>query len=339
MTEQTRCTNCILSSAFPRIEFDANGVCNFCLNKAQYITEEHSIESARKDISALFESIKGTSPYDAVMCYSGGKDSTYTLMAAVKDYGLKVLSYTLDNSYISKAAQDNIDNVTSKLGVDHFAWKPSSQFFRDLVKASALYKIYPPSTLTRISAVCQSCITLVSISALRLCLEKDIPIVLAGFTIGQIPVNSIYYRLNYHFLMESREPSLRKLREHIGPRIDDYFLIRESLLARVRAFPYQVNLLCLENPTEAEILDRINKVGWIAPQDVDGCSSNCRLNMFNNYIHLKNQGYNPYELELSHLIRKKKLTREQALEKIRAQGDMGVIREIYNDIGISDVEV
>jgi hypothetical protein len=52
---------------------------------------------------------------------------------------------------------------------------------------------------------------------------------------------------------------------------------------------------------------------------VDGCSSNCQLNTFNNYVHERRFGYSPYELELSHLIRKGLMTREEALEKIADQ--------------------
>jgi hypothetical protein len=102
--------------------------------------------------------------------------------------------------------------------------------------------------------------------------------------------------------------------------------------------PYNVNLLCLENITENEILERIKPLGWIKPGDVDGCSTNCTINSFNNYVHLRRFGYSPYELELSHLIRKKLLSREEALEKLqdqpKAQIDtaMSVLEMVPEDI-------
>jgi len=40
------------------------------------------------------------------------------------------------------------------------------------------------------------------------------------------------------------------------------------------------------------------------------------LNTFNNYVHEEVFGYNPYEMELSHLIREGLMTRSEALEKI-----------------------
>lgn len=73
------------------------------------------ITRAKDKIDKLLSEKHGSAEYDAVMCYSGGKDSTYTLMLAVKKYGLKVLSFTLDNGFISPVAFDNINRVTDAL--------------------------------------------------------------------------------------------------------------------------------------------------------------------------------------------------------------------------------
>lgn len=98
-----------------------------------------------------------------------------------------------------------------------------------------------------------------------------------------------------------------------------YFELQDVLLAKSSTFPYNVNLLCLENITEQGIVEAIKPLGWIQPGDVDGCSTNCRINAFNNYIHQNKYGYSPYELELSHLIRKNLLSREEALGKLYDQ--------------------
>jgi hypothetical protein len=170
-------------------------------------------------------------------------------------------------------------------------------------------------------------------TALKYAIEKNIPFILAGFTLGQIPSNTIIYKNNYRFFQESREPVLNKLREHLGKDVDEYFGIRESLLEKVVEYPHNINLLCLEDISETEIIEKVKSIGWIPPKDVDGCSSNCRLNTFNNYIHQKRYGYNPYELELSHLIRKGKLTREEALEKLADQPEE-TLKSIKKELNI-----
>ena len=314
-----RCTKCILSENFPRIKFDNQGICNFCNDKLLHSTGSDQIEAARIEINKLFNEVRSKSEYDAIVCYSGGKDSTYTLKLAVEKYKLKILSFTLDNGFISPTAFKNIEKVVSKLGVDQITYRPSYKFMTELFRLSSLESIYNPKTLIRISANCNSCISIVNITALKIALEKEIPFILAGFTLGQIPSNTIYYKNNYEFFRESRKSVLDKFKSKLGDDVARYMEISDSLLNKSTSIPYNINLLTLEEITENEIIEQILPIGWIKPKDVDGCSTNCMINAFNNYVHEKKYGYSPYELELSHLIRNKLLTREEALEKLYDQ--------------------
>ena len=334
-----RCNKCILSANFPRISFNSKGICNFCSNKMFTLTNKDVIESASKHARELFNKVKKTSGYHAVICFSGGKDSTYTMLRAVKKYNLNVLAITFDNGFLSETTFKNIKQVVDNLGVDHLLIRYSINNLKNIFKASVLNPIYNKKTLTRISSGCNSCISMINNMALKLALEKNIPFIIAGFNIGQIPANSIIFKNNYLFLKESRETILNKLKVHIAPDIiDKYFCIEKQIIDNVKQYPYTINLLCLENITEEEILKRINKIGWKSPQDVDGCSSNCRLNSFNNFAHSKALGYNPYELELSHLIRQGLLSRKEALNKIFKQPEEQII-EIQKELKITDKEI
>ena len=312
---QDRCRRCVLSASFPGITFDGEGLCGFCRGEVLTTSEDGAIERARGEVARLLAT--RTRPYDAIACNSGGKDSSYTLRLAVERYGLRVLSFTLDNGFISPRAFENIRCVVDALGVDHVTLRPAAALFRRVVKATALQAIYPPRTLTRISAGCNACISLVNTASLRLALEKGAPVILAGFTLGQIPANAVVYRNSFRFLAESREESLRRLRGAAGDGVDDWYGLDERLLER--AAPHNVNLLCLERATEDEIVASVRELGWVRPDDVDGCSSNCQLNTFNNHVHQRRHGFSPYELELSHLIRKGLMTREEALGKLSDQ--------------------
>jgi tRNA(Ile)-lysidine synthase TilS/MesJ len=338
MTTYDRCTKCIQSASFPRIKFDENGVCNFCRKEFGEVTDNDIIISAAAKVESLLETTKRVSEYDAVMCYSGGKDSTYVLQLAVEKYNLKVLAFTLDNGFLSDGAFTNINKVVDHLGIDLLTFRPSKAHFAAIIRASMLKEIYNPRTLTRISAGCNSCISMVNTMALKIAIEKKIPFILAGFTLGQIPANAIIYKNNYQFLKESRESSLKKLKEEAGDFIDDYYEINENILQSIQEYPTTMNLLCLENITEDEIVENIKQIGWTSPGDVDGCSSNCRLNTFNNYVHKITFGYNPYELELSHLIRKGLMTRSEALEKIEDQPE-DQRKLIQAELRITDDEI
>lgn len=333
-----RCTRCVLSKDFPRIQFDDEGVCNYCHKQNAIITTESVIDDARVKIDELFANKPEGNQYDAIVCYSGGKDSTYTLQLAVEKYGLKVLAFTLDNGFISKTAWSNIRRVVDSLGVDFWVFKPNTRHYAAIAKASAENDIYNKKTLTRISAICNSCISIVNTTALKLALEKNIPFILAGFTLGQIPANSIIYKNNYKFLAESRAASLDKLRNSAGEFVDDYLGIDEARLSQVETYPHSVNILCVENITEEEIVNKVQMLGWKSPGDVDGCSSNCMLNTFNNYVHERIFNYNPYEMELSHLIREGLLTRDEALEKM-ARRPEDMVETVMKRLDIDDAAI
>lgn len=337
-SDRKRCTRCILSENFPRIKFDDKGICNFCNDELLHTTGSEQIEAARIEINKLFEKVRGKSEYDAIFCYSGGKDSTYTLKLAVEKYKLKVLSFTLDNGFISPTAFKNIEKVVSILGIDQIIFRPSYKFMTGLFRISTLETIYNPKTLIRISANCNSCISIVNITALKYAHEKEIPFILAGFTLGQIPSNTIYYKNNYEFFRESRKHVLDKFKAELGDDVARYMEISDSLLKRSSCTPYNINLLALENITENEIIEQILPLGWVKPKDVDGCSTNCMINAFNNYVHEKKHGYSPYELELSHLIRKKLLSRKEALEKLYDQ-PQAQINHAFNELNIDREQI
>ena len=333
-----RCTHCVLSENFPKIEFDENGLCNFCREELFHSTEREYIEEANVIISKMFEMGKGHSEYDAIVCYSGGKDSTLTLKLAVQKYNLKILAFTLENGYTSAAANLNIEHVVSALGIDHITFRPSAKFMRNLFYMSSIHEIYTKKALTRISANCNSCISIVNNIALKYALEKDIPFILSGFTLGQIPLNAIYYTTNYSFLKESRQHIIDKLTALLGDEVLKYFGISEQIINRIKKYPVNINLLCLESFTEKEILEEIMPLGWVQPKDVDGCSSNCRINAFNNYVHERKYGYSPYELELSHLIRNDLLSRDEAINKLLDQ-PIEQIRYAINELQINDYQI
>ena len=110
-----------------------------------------------------------------------------------------------------------------------------------------------------------------------------------------------------------------RLKKYLGSDVVKYMEISDSLINKAANSSYNVNLITLEEISENKIIENLLPLGWEKPGDVDGCSSNCVINAFNNYVHELQFGYSPYELELSYLIRKKPLSREEALEKLLDQ--------------------
>lgn len=117
--ERTQCNKCVMDKSAPEIEFDSNGVCNFCHQATQSLKE---IEEEKKNLLSVLEQIKADgkhSRYDCLIGLSGGVDSSITLHHAV-DLGLRPICFTVDNGYNSKLSDENILKMVEKLKVPFY---------------------------------------------------------------------------------------------------------------------------------------------------------------------------------------------------------------------------
>jgi N-acetyl sugar amidotransferase len=104
------------------ISFDTNGVCNYCseflLRCGKYLNK--SPADRERELSSFIAKTKQQGlgkRYDCVLGVSGGVDSSWALVLAVKA-GLRPLAVHLDNGWNSELAQNNISNLVKRLGVD-----------------------------------------------------------------------------------------------------------------------------------------------------------------------------------------------------------------------------
>ncbi len=329
MTDLVVCSRCVLPASFPNISFDRDGVCCFCA-KPETTHQQAFDARQRQEFEQIIHQNQGKFSYDALCCYSGGKDSTYMLKMMVRDLSLSVLAFTLDNGFITGQSKQNIVKVVDLLEVDHLFYKPARAFmtrmyreavFGDLNKTRGNYS-------TRISDVCLSCISVVNTSAARLALQHRIPMIFAGFTPGQIPRAVI--KNNHRFYRQTYDQHKEHMRERLGTRADQYLDLPDDPFEIYQMSPYLVY-----EKSEAFILDEIRELGWIHPEGLDGCTSNCALNVVGNLCHEKKYGFHPYALELSKLIRKGLLTRTDAMHKLTLQVEERAVEDTLVQLGVS----
>ena len=109
-----RCTRCVLPETFPGIEFDEDGVCNFCMN---YKKIKVNGEYALKEIIAPYRSKNGEP--DCIVALSGGRDSSYALHYMKKVIKMNPIVYTYDWGMVTDLARRNQARLCGKLGVEH----------------------------------------------------------------------------------------------------------------------------------------------------------------------------------------------------------------------------
>ena len=109
-----RCTKCILPETMPFIDFDIDGVCNYCRNYAPR-NQPKPVE----DFEKLLDKYKRPTGSDCIVPFSGGRDSCYGLHLMVKRLKLKPITYTYDWGMVTDLGRRNISRMTSQLGVEN----------------------------------------------------------------------------------------------------------------------------------------------------------------------------------------------------------------------------
>jgi len=137
-----RCTKCTLPITWETLNFDQNGVCNICRNW-EAKTESVDWEKREKILLKIFEDVKDRykdREYDCIVPFSGGKDSTYTLYAVVRKYGLKPLVVSFDHGFYRPKTIENRSRTFKKLGVDVITFTPNWKIVKKLMLESLIRK-------------------------------------------------------------------------------------------------------------------------------------------------------------------------------------------------------
>ncbi len=138
------CTNCIYDTRVPKIEFDSNGVCNYCKMvdtlKLQFKT---GTVEGEKVFFKIIDEIKKkgkNKKYDCIVGVSGGTDSSFMIIKAV-EWGLRPLAVHYDNTWNTAIATENIRKVLGKLKIDLYTHVVDNKESDDIFKSFFLANV------------------------------------------------------------------------------------------------------------------------------------------------------------------------------------------------------
>lgn len=326
------CSSCVLPETFPGIEFDEDGKCNYC--RHIQIPDKEKKQEYIKKFEDLLNSVRGKYDYDAIMAYSGGKDSTYTMYQLATKYNLHILALTFDNGFISKKAMENIIHMSDICGATSLIIRPSFKKMKKIFQIAASRDLYNPKTLDRASSICTTCIGHVKSLVIKTALEKNIPLAAYGWSPGQAPITSAIMqtspRLQTFTHKTVRDPILNHCEE-----LRSYFLADEDLKIDKEKWPINIHPLAFMDYNEKEIIKFIKSLGWEEPKDTDPNSSNCILNALANYLHRKQYNFHPYAWEIAGIIRSGGMNREEGLLKTTQKEDMNMVNYAAKMLDIS----
>jgi len=349
-----RCVKCVLPANYPGIEFNDEGICNYCLTcrKATYKGEDQL-----KRFLAPFRN--GEGKYDCLVGISGGRDSSYALYYLAKKCDLRVLAYTADNGFVPEDSKTNMRKITERLGVELVTEKYS------LLKKSIGNNVSSwlrKSSPGMVPMICCGCRLGVFRGLLRYAKRNRIPLIALG---TGTPIEAS--RFKELFLTEN---PLGRLAGVLGSgalsllsgliyemvRNPAYLLSPMDTLMFVQEYLYFLHFrttgrLFYPNQKilylfeyiewdEDKVLSTIeNELGWTKPAgSASSWRSDCRVSFLKNYLLKKTVGFTEKDDMLSNMIREGIVTREEALKRLESENviPQKFITELLDEIGIKD---
>ena len=302
-----RCKRCLLPALVPEAALDQKDVCAFC--RAYDPEQEASTEVARlqyeTDLKAALRDCRGQGQYDALVCLSGGKDSLYLLYRLTTEYKLNVLAFTTDVN-IPDIAWSNIRSTIAKLGCDHLVYRPPDVFYRKLFR----HLLQNQEQRGAVYTVSYVYAPLFEGDALKIAIEKGIPLVLAGYSPGQPEPERMVYEFSLQLICETdwTPPALKKADIFTAADLERFWNPRRyppgtrfpRYLAPFHAWPYD----------QEWVMKRVFELGLVTQRShASPVHSNYPINWLLMYSDLRHFGFNPYAPEFSALIRRGKANR------------------------------
>lgn len=174
------CSKCILHSGIPGVEIkNSDGICSICenydLNPMQEKRMSHYFTSR---MERLIEEVKKQKfACEAIVLFSGGKDSTYLLNMLKEKYGLNVLALSVVHPLVNEKAVNNIEQVVNKMDVQFIKFRPQKKEYCKLIKyaLTVAYQEYPDECIG-----CNMCSYIFKNIALIYAIRNNIPLVFDG---------------------------------------------------------------------------------------------------------------------------------------------------------------
>lgn len=321
------CNKCILPATYPGITFNENGVCSYCdVYENRWLNWK---EKEKEFITILNKNQSGK--YNAIVGFSGGKDSTFVLHKIVNDYGVKnILAFTYDNGFLSDGAKDNIQKTIKKLGIDY-------EYHKMPLKQERI--LYKKAIEKKSSELCMFCMNPTINTLIRLTKKYNTKTVIMGEsprTEPQFPLTMLN-AFDYQFLKSVVG------NENCEKSNSQYF--KESkLLNSIKLFgTTKIKFINLPeyidwNPFEIiELLKR--EYGWV-DYGKGIPHFDCMLEPLIDHFMYKRLGYSKVVDNISILVRRGLLTREEALKKYEKEEVKEIptffIQEFCKRIGVEE---
>ena len=331
-----RCTRCILPETFPGIEFNEDGVCNYCLHYEP--VKVYGEDKLRK----VLDGFRGKGvKYDCIVPISGGRDSAFTLHQIVKKHGMRTLALTVDSGAIMTEGYRDIKRITEVLGINH-VWIKDENHIKT-AKENTKIKFHAwlknPSINT-IVPVLNAGDKQMNLRMFRYAHENKIPLLLGGNNIGNSSFEQEHFKTGFLGVFPDERgmySTADKIRlsfllgwEFFKNHYNYHWPIFTEYLGGAFVYFFE----SLQKPEDVETLGFYDYFYWNEKDvvstvrnklDWDGASDTTATWRIDDaayplidYLYLKLVGFNEFDEHYSKLIREGQISRDEALKRCKS---------------------
>lgn len=147
-TDLIRCVRCGIPETYETVEFNDSGICSICL-QSDFKYTQIDWDTRKLEFDSIIKRYRGKSNYDAIVPFSGGKDSTWTLLYLMKEYKIKPLVVQFDHGFMRPNLLDNNERTFRKLGIAVHTFRPNWRVVKRVMLESLIRKGDFAGTVTR----------------------------------------------------------------------------------------------------------------------------------------------------------------------------------------------
>ncbi|MCD4674807.1 MAG: hypothetical protein K8S18_02290 [Desulfobacula sp.] len=326
-TSLKRCSKCALPETMTFIDFDEDGVCNYCREHKKF--EIKGIDALKREI---FPFKKNYSNRDCLVGISGGRDSCYGLHYIKNELGLNPITFTFDWAVVTDISRRNISRMCGKLGIEHVIFSADINWKRNNIRKNIDAWLKKPhlGTLPLLMAgdkemhkFAKKVMNQTGLELLFWCCGHNYehtPFKIGFAGIPPTPNTFVHWiswknKLNY-FSFFLKEFTLN--RKYINSSIFDSFMA--AMWQFIVPLPKGAFLLYEYTPWDEKIINDtlINEYNWeLAPDTSTTWRIGDGTAAFYNYIYMAAAGISEHDTFRSSQIREGAITRDTAIQLIK----------------------
>lgn len=322
-------------------------MCNYC-RKAKPVTYQ-----GEEALLEVIDRFRGQGRYDCIVTLSGGRDSSYVVLKAVRDYKLRVLSINYRNPFTHPVASENIRRIQKRLGVDLVQFDLPGDAHCRTMRHNLLSWMQNPAP-AMVPMMCVACknmwkpvLDIASRYGVKVAFSGSNPYEQNSFKRELLGIDAEASVARYYtgYIFGVLRGVIKNPR-YIAPEV-----LPTSMIGYLYSGPQapfvrlsgkgltKVSLFKYVPWNEEEVLTRVREeLGWKSPPDSSTTwRFDCTVDEVKNYMYLKLLGVTEKDDFYSRLIRAGLMSREDALMRVKLENEVNIesMKALLGEVGIS----